>query len=167
MSDRHVLLGRIVGVWGVGGWIKVHSYTEPRAAILDYDEWELRRGEGWRRATLVDGRSHGKGIVALLEGCEDRDAAQPLVGTEIAVRREQLPALEDGEYYWADLAGLAVETKQGVPLGRVDSLLETGANDVLVVIGDRERLIPYIPGEVVLEVDLPAQRLVVDWDPDF
>jgi 16S rRNA processing protein RimM len=114
-----------------------------------------------------DGRPHGKGVVALLASCADREQAQALAGTEVAVRREQLPALAEGEYYWTDLIGLEVVCRDGRSLGRVTGLVETGANDVLVVQGDRERLLPFVPGPVVLAVDLVAGQVRVDWDPDF
>jgi 16S rRNA processing protein RimM len=111
---------------------------------------------------------HGKGVVAKLKGCDDRDAAAALMGMNIAIRREQLPAATEGEYYWADLVGLAVSNLEGVSLGVVEQLLETGANDVLVVVqGDVERLLPFVQGQFVKEVDLTNRRIIVDWDPEF
>ncbi len=109
----------------------------------------------------------GKGLVAKLKGCDDRESARDLIGALIQVRRGDLAELEPGEFYWADLLGLKVETLSGTELGAVDNLLETGANDVLVVRGDRERLIPFLQGQVVHDVDLDKQRIRVDWDPDF
>lgn len=103
----------------------------------------------------------------MLEGCDNRDQAMALAGLNVAVRRDQLAVLEQGEYYWSDLIGLKVFTRDGVDMGRVKALLETGAHDVLVVAGERERLIPYAPPEIVKRVDLDAARIVVDWDPDF
>ena len=116
---------------------------------------------------MLDGRRHGKGLVAMLEGWENREAGRSLLGVQIAVDRSQLPALAPGEYYWADLIGLRVVNRNAVELGRVDSLMETGSNDVLVVRDDRERLIPYVPGDVVLDIDLASGLIRVDWDPDF
>jgi 16S rRNA processing protein RimM len=115
----------------------------------------------------VEGQPHGRGYIGRFEGIEDRDAAAGLIGAEIAVPREQLPPAEAGEYYWVDLVGLEVVTSEGESLGHVDHLLETGAHDVLVVAGERERLIPYTPGVHVLEVDLDGGRIVVEWDPEF
>lgn len=162
-----VTVGKVAGLYGVRGWVKVYSHTEPRDNILKYSPWHLRlRDERWTMEVL-EGRRHGKGIVASLTGCEDRDAARRLLGADIRVARSQLPPLAPDDYYWIDLVGLRVVNRDGVELGRVDHLLETGANDVLVVQGDRERLIPYVPADVVLQVDLQDGVLRVDWDADF
>lgn len=167
-GDRElVLLGRISGLYGVRGWVRVFSYTEPRENILAYRHWLVRRGAQWTPVTVAEGRRHGKGIVVRLEGCTDRDAAAGWLESEIAVPRSALPPLAPGEYYWTDLQGMEVETVQGEVLGSVDFLLHTAANDVLVVKGERERLIPFLQGQVVLEVDPESRRIVVDWDPDF
>jgi 16S rRNA processing protein RimM len=167
MQRRRIVLGRISGVYGVRGWVKVFSYTAPRDELTRYNPILLGRDGQWREARAEGGRSQGKGVVMKIEGCDDRDAAAALMGDEIAVWREQLPPLPDGEYYWADLVGLEVLTLDGVRLGVVEDLLHTGANDVIVVQGDRERLIPYIAGDVVRDVDLDAGVLRVDWDPEF
>lgn len=166
-EDEYIEMGRISGLYGVRGWVKVYSYTAPRENILSYASWHLRRQEGWVPVQLAGGRGQGKGVVAHLKGYDDRDAAAALVGTTIAVRRSELPEAAEGEYYWSDLIGLKVLNLQGVELGIVAALMETGANDVLVVEGERERLIPYTPGEAVQSVDLAAGRLTVDWDPEF
>ena len=165
--DSRVTVGRISGVYGVKGWVRVHSHTEPRENILNYNPWQLRLADGWHSVALLDGRAQGKGVVARLAGCEDRDQAARWMDAEIAVRREQLPATGEDEYYWRDLIGLRVITVAGEELGIVDHLLETGANDVLVVRGERERLIPYAFGDVVTAVDLENGELRVDWDPGF
>lgn len=161
-----VVIGRISGLFGVRGWCKVHSYTEPREALLDYGAWQVGDGETWRPVTLAEGRRHGKTVVVRLDGVEDRDAAAALVGLDIAVPRASLPDVGDGRYYWHDLEGLEVRRRDGTAIGRVRELLETGANDVLVVAGERETLIPFVIGSVVLDVDLVAGRIVVDWDWD-
>ena len=161
-----VILGRIVGLFGVRGWVKVHSYTEPRDALLEYRDWLLGREEAWRKVELAEGRQHGKGIVVRLRGIEDRDAAAELLGSEIGVDRDTLPEPEDGRYYWADLEGLTVVGRDGTELGKVAYLMATGANDVLVVDGRVERLIPFVPGEVILDVDLAAGVIRVDWEWD-
>jgi len=170
MSDppgaEMVTVGRIAGLHGVRGWVKVYSYTEPRENILTYSPWYLRREGRWQAHALAGGRRQGKGVTAHLEGFDERDAAAALMGVEIAVRRDQLPATAANEYYWSDLIGLEVVDASGAALGRVDHLLETGANDVLVVReGELERLIPYVPQVVVRRVDLAAGRIEVDWDP--
>lgn len=165
-NDEPLIVGRISGVHGVRGWVKVYSHTAPRENILRYSPWLLRIGGRWQERAVLSGRRQGKAVVAQLDGCTDRDLARELIGSDIAIRRGQLPPA-DGDYYWADLIGLAVETTEGIALGVIDHLLETGANDVLVVRGERERLIPYTPGEAVQSIDLEARRMVVDWDPDF
>lgn len=167
-GERRVLLGKIVGVFGVKGWVKIQSHTEPREALFDYRPWVLRQRGTEREIRKFEGRPQGRGLVALLPGVDTREAAEALIGTEIWVEREQLPAPAAGEYYWVDLEGLSVSTVDGVALGRVSHLFGTGANDVLVVRdGERERLIPFLPDDVVKQVDLPGGRLVVDWDPEF
>lgn len=166
--DDVIVLGRITGLYGVRGWVKVYSNTQPRDNILRYERWQIGRPGQWRMAVLEEGRSHGKGIVAKLQGCDDRDAAAALMGLEITILREQLPPTAADEYYWSDLVGLAVSNTEGVALGQVDHLLETGANDVLVVQQDGvERLIPFVQGQFVKTIDLSAGTMVVDWDPDF
>ena len=162
---KRVVLGRIVGVYGVRGWVRVFSETEPREGILEYSPWLI--GEGQKPRTVIEGRRHGKGVVARLAGCDDRDQAAALVDEEIAVDRGQLPAPLPDELYWTDLEGLEVWSRDGVRLGVVDHLFSTGVNDVLVVTGERERLLPFAWGDVVKAVDLDRGRIEVDWDPDF
>jgi 16S rRNA processing protein RimM len=167
-GENLVLLGRIVGVHGVRGELKLESYTDPRMRIFRYQPWQLGTGSGVVQVAGCQGRAQGKGIVATLPGIDDRDAAAALVGSDIRVPRAALPPAAPGEYYWADLEGLEVVTMQGVPLGRVSHLVATGANDVLVIRdGVRERLVPFLPGQFVTEVDIQGGRVVVDWDPDF
>lgn len=166
-DGRLITVGRITGLYGVRGWVRVLSHTDPRENILNYPCWLVQRGGEWRSMQLLEGRRQGKGVVAALDGIDDRDLARELMGADIAIRREELPPLPEGEYYWSDLQGLQVMTREGVDLGRVDHLLDTGANDVLVVTGDRERLIPMIPGRYVISVDLELGRIEVDWDPEF
>ena len=170
MNDRAarlVVIGRVAGVYGVRGWIKVHSFTEPPEAILEHPSWRLWTGSEWRPAELMEGRRHGKLVLAHLASCDDRDVARTMVGAELAVLRTELPDPGPGGFYWADLVGLTVRTVAGVELGVVDRLLETGANDVLVVNGEKERLIPYVRGDVVTGVDLERGVMTVDWDPEF
>jgi 16S rRNA processing protein RimM len=165
--DEMIILGRISGLFGVKGWVKIYSHTSPREGILRYKTWYLKRDGDWDAARLEQGHTQGKGVVAKLEGLDERDQAALLIGADIAVRREQLPKLKPDEYYWSDLEGLRVVNLEGVDLGVVSHLFETGANDVLVVKGERERLIPYTRDLAVKEVDLQAGRILVDWDPDF
>jgi 16S rRNA processing protein RimM len=164
-AHKNVALGYVSAVHGIKGWVKVHSWTRPMEAILEYRPWLL--GEEKRPVKIVDGRKQGKGLAVLLPGFEDREQAATLVGTQIFVGRDQLPPAGKNEYYWSDLEGLEVKTTKGELLGRVEKLMETGANDVLVVRGDRERLVPFIQGQYVTRVDLEEGLIVVDWDPEF
>jgi len=166
-QPKWVTLGRVSGVFGVKGWLKVQSYTEPVGNIVEFDVWTLRVNGADRVFELEDGQSHGGGVIVKLRGIDDRDIARELTGAEIVVPREQLPAVEAGEFYWTDLEGLEVRTAAGVTLGKVAYLLATGGNDVLVLDGSPERLIPFVLGPVVKQVDLAAGLIVVDWSPDF
>ena len=166
-GEQRVVLGKVGAIFGVRGWVKLWSFTDPIENLLQYRELELGHEGRWRPARLADGRKHGKGLVARFDGVDDRDAAAALVGSELAVARSRLPAPAEGEYYWADLVGLEVVNRDGVGLGRVEQMMATGANDVMVVKGERERLLPFLPGRFVDEVDLDGGRIVVDWDPEF
>lgn len=165
-ANRPILLGRITGVFGVRGELKIESWTDPRLAIFRYQPWTLVRDGVSSPLAGVRGRNHGQALVASIPGIDDRDRAQEMVGFEISVPRSALPPPKAGEYYWVDLEGLAVATVEGVALGTVSHLLDTGANHVLVVQGDRERLIPFVEPYLV-SVDFDMRRIVVDWDPDF
>ncbi len=159
VTTQPVILGRIAGLFGVRGWVKVYSYTEPREAVLNYGRWLLCSKDGWQEATVAEGQRHGKTVIARIEGYDDRDAAARLIGTEIGVPREDLPETGGNHYYWSDLEGLRVVGRDGAELGRVDYLLETGANDVMVVKGEAERLIPFVMDKVVLGVDLASGEI--------
>jgi 16S rRNA processing protein RimM len=160
--------GQISGVFGVKGWVKVFSHTEPRENILRYSPWLLNKNHQVTAYKVLDGRRHGHSVVAELEGIEDRDAAIAVMGSDILIFRHQLPKAVEGEFYWADLIGLQVKTDNGIHLGTVDHLIETGANDVLIVKdGDIERLIPFLQSQTVLNIDLDGGFMTVDWDPDF
>lgn len=160
------VLGSVSGLYGVRGWVKVFSHTSPKENIFNYPCWYLFRDGQWREYRLLQGRPHGKGLVASLEGVVDRDQAAELIGAEIAVPRGQLPEAAPDEYYWADLEGKDVVTLNGDSLGRVDYLFETGANDVMVVKGEREHLLPFV-SQVIRSVDLEQGVITVDWDADF
>ena len=165
-GERYVVVGQVAGLYGVHGWLKVYAYTRRREDILAYDHWFLRRGDAWERRTVRDGRLQGPGVVAQIDGVDDREAARALIGADIAIESAQLAPLPEGEYYWSQLEGLRVVTVDGADLGRVSHLIETGSNDVLVVRGERERLLPYT-AEVVRNVDLAGGVISVDWDPEF
>jgi 16S rRNA processing protein RimM len=166
-EQQHISVGKISGVFGIKGWVKVFSFTDPRENILTYSPWLLIKGDEIKAVDVVDGQLQGKTIVAQLDGINDRDQAANLMGWDVFITRDQLPKAAKGEYYWSELIGLNVETVEGVPLGVVDSLLETGANDVIIVQGERERVIPFLQGQTIINVDLGAGRIIVDWDPEF
>lgn len=160
------MLGRIVGVFGIKGWVKLKSYTRPPEAVFGYSPWGLGLETGWQRKAVLDAQAKGNGLIAKLEGIDDRDMAGTLVGSDIAVARTELPQAEQGAVYWADLVGCTVINHVGVDFGKITSLMETGANDVMVVNNGRERLIPYIE-EVIESVDLDTRSIRVRWDEDF
>lgn len=165
--QQEINVGKISGVFGIKGWVKVFSFTDIRENILNYSPWLIKKGNESKVVEVIDGQLQGKAVVARLDGVDDRDQAASLMGWDIFITPLQLPKAAKGEYYWSDLVGLAVETNLGVQLGIVDSLLETGANDVVVVKGERERAIPFLQGQTIINIDLDAGKMVVDWDPDF
>lgn len=171
-AEDLIVLGKITSVHGVRGEVKVYSFTDPIDNLLDYRYWTLRRGDEIRQVELARGRLQGKLLVAKLKGLDDREEARTFADFEICVPRSLLPQLAEGEYYWYQLEGLKVINQVGQLLGKIDHLLETGANDVMVVepcagsLDDRERLLPYTE-QCVLEIDLDAGEMRVDWDADF
>ena len=169
-------VGRLAGAYGIKGWVKVNSQTEPPENIFKYQPWQLKTRHGVKAVEFVEWRPHGKGYVAQIKGVDDRNQAEALCPVSIAVERSVLPPLSEGEYYWHQLEGCRViSTYQGnhIDLGVVRRIMPTGANDVLVAVGDaqsvdtRERLIPYVVEQFVTEIDIDAKVITVDWDPDF
>lgn len=161
-------VGRITGLFGIHGWLKVESYTDPRENILNYQPWTIKlKNQPLQTVMVENSENHAKGLVVHLKGFESMETARVLIGARINVNREQLPKLPEGQYYWTDLEGIEVVTIDGVGLGKVAYLFDTPANDVLVVKGDRERFIPYLPGNVIKQVDLSKKIMQVDWDPEF
>lgn len=166
--QKVILLGRFTGAFGIRGQVKLESWTEPREAIFRYQPWILREANGVERElTGVRGKASGKSLIADVPGVADRDAAEAMRGIEIHVPRSALPPAKPGEFYWVDLEDLRVLNLQGTDLGTVSHLFSTGSNDVLVVRGDRERLIPFIEPDVVQQVDFESGTITVDWDADF
>ena len=166
-KEKWVILGRVSGVFGVKGWLKVQSYTEPRDNIVGFDAWTLRMNGVDHSFEVEEGHGHAGSVVAKLRGLDDRDRARDFVGADIVVPRERLPAIAPDELYWTDLEGLEVRTTTGIVLGNVDHLLATGGNEVLVLDSSPQRLIPFVVGPVVKEVDLKRKLIVVDWSPDY
>ena len=167
-SARRILLGRVHGAFGVCGELKLESFTEPANAILRYQPWILRDARGHVRELVgARGRLTAKGIVATFPEVADRDAAEALRGSEVWVARSALPPPQPGEYYWVDLEGLRVVNREGVDFGRVSHLFSTGANDVLVAEGERERMIPFLQPDYIASIDFDQGVVTVDWDPEF
>lgn len=181
--DRTIVVGRVTGVFGVQGWVKIHSHTEPADNLFQYQPWLLRADTlgastppPSTKVVVTHHRPHGKGYVAKLEGIDNRDQAEALCRQNIETPLDQLPSLPDGEFYWQQLLGLAVYCNMNgkdTLLGVIGNLIETGANDVMEVtpctgsLDKRTRLLPYVPGVHVTEIDIPAGRMTVDWDPAF
>ncbi len=171
-DNATLVVGKITGCYGIKGWVKIHPYTDPQENFLGFGQWMVKRRSGLEPIEFDAGRRQGRGLVAHIAGVDDRTLAESYKGLEIAVSADSLPQLESGDYYWSQLQGLQVWCQDGddrVLLGRVDYLIETGANDVLVVkasagsIDQRERLIPYLPGDVVTRVDLDEAVIEVKW----
>ncbi len=171
-ATKLLVIGKITGAYGIKGWVKIHSFTDPMNNLLGYDNCQVGRKGQYQPLQLEEGRPHGKGLIARLRDVGDRNAAEALRGYEIAVAADSLLTLDEEEFYWHQLEGLQVLCN-GELLGRVDHLMSTGSNDVLVVKAcegsrdDRERLIPWLRDDVVKVIDLEADRLEVDWDPEF
>lgn len=173
-TGKEVILGKVGAVYGIKGWLKIHSFTDEQEAILDYFPWSLKLGNNIQAVEITDWRRHNNGLIVKVGGIDDRDIAQKLVGSEIMVNENALPELPEGEFYWRQLVGMAVVTNKGYDLGKVSDLMETGANDVLVVkanrndaFGKKERLIPYLFEQVIESVDVENKQICVDWDPGF
>ena len=175
MTTRRVTLGRVAGAYGVKGWLKVISFTRPERNILKYSQWWISRGEDAEgyEAQLLEGRVHGRGLVAQISGRDglpvtDRSVSESLIGSEIQVERSALPPTREGEYYWHDLIGLKVQSEQGDALGEVTEVTSNGAQDILVVQdAETERLIPFVQGPIIKSVDLDQRVIVADWLPEY
>lgn len=166
-EDRYVLVGKVGAAHGIQGLVKITSYTEASADIFKYNPWHLKQNGQWVQVNIEREQQSGKHLIARVEGCYDRNTAQTLTNTEIAVKRDQLEELEEDQHYWSDLEGLSVRNTDGIDLGRVDHLFDTGSNAVMVITGGKRRLIPFIKEHVIVEVDYEAKSITVDWDPEF
>ena len=176
-TSHLISIATVVGVYGIKGWVKVRINLEDPASLTSLSPKQLTdpRGKRVRSVDVAAVHSQGKGFIAKLAGVDDRNAAELLRGHSIEIPESSLPGLNDGEFYWRDLIGCRVELsgdEENLSLGCVDHLIETGANDVLVVkstedsIDDRERLIPWLEGDVIVAVDIESQRIFVRWHRD-
>jgi 16S rRNA processing protein RimM len=159
-------MGRVTAPFGIQGWIKLKTFTEAPDGLARHSLWWLRTKSGWRSAALADFRVRPAAVSAKLEGVDDRSAAELLRGCDVAVTRDDLGEAGEGEFFWVDLEGLEVVNLQGEALGRVGELLRAGGSDVLVVRGERERLIPFV-ADYVKSVDRDARRITVDWEAGY
>jgi 16S rRNA processing protein RimM len=162
-----VVVGRFGRPHGIKGFVTVHSFTEPRDNILHYTDWHVNLNNTWQPVKLLCVESHNKAIIAQIEGYAERELVARLTNAEIAIQKEQLAALESGEYYWHQLIGMSVINQKGESFGKVTEVMPTGANDVLVVQGEKRYLIPYLPGQFIIEINDSQQVITVDWDVDF
>lgn len=170
ISDDLLVVGNIGAPFGVRGWLKIYSFTEPATNILEYLPWQIKRTEHWQNIKLLSGRAHGKGIVAQLEGISDRDKAIEYRGIDIAISRKLLPELSGDQVYWSELVGMLVQNLQGEQLGHIKDVFATGANDVIVVSVPRQKepiLIPYVLDHYVISIDKTSRIMRVDWQSDF
>jgi 16S rRNA processing protein RimM len=166
-TDKFITIGRFGAPYGVKGWMKIQSFTVPVENILDYEPWYIEQNGDWQAISLSGQRKHNQGVVATIEGCDDREQTVQYRNVDIAVPRNELPELEQNEYYWTDLEGLKVNTVTGKELGIIDHVFATGANDVLVVKGEKEHLVPYLLEQVVKKIDLDNNTMLIDWDTEF
>ncbi|CAM3230567.1 ribosome maturation factor RimM [Shewanella violacea] len=176
MSSKQepVVLGKLGSSHGIKGWLKITTYTDSVEGIFDYSPWLIKEQGEWREVKVLQWRFQGKAVVASLEGVETRDQAQMLTNCEIAVTLQQMETLPEDEFYWRDLIGCEVVNTKGYNMGKVQEIVETGSNDVLLVkanakdgFGKAERMIPFVTEQFIIEVNLTEKQITVDWDPDF
>lgn len=167
-EDGYIIVGKIGAPYGVKGWLKIFSISHRPENLMKYQQWYIKSSKDqWSKLEIAEKKRHDKHLIISIAGINDVDSATAYTNKEIAIKLEQLPKLNKNEYYWADLEGLTVVTKEGIKLGTIDFLMETGSNDVIVVVGKKRRLIPFIREQVVLEIDLDKKIMVVNWDPEF
>ncbi|WP_394129727.1 ribosome maturation factor RimM [Shewanella maritima] len=173
-NQQPIVLGKLGSSHGIKGWIKITAYTDSVEGIFDYSPWLLNEQGEWREVKVKQWKPQGKAVIAELEGVTNREQAQMLTNCEIGIMPEQMQELADDEFYWRDLIGCEVTNTKGYNMGKVDQIVETGSNDVLLVkanakdaFGKAERMIPFVTEQFIKEVDLQGKQVVVDWDPDF
>ena len=166
LDEKKLLVGKINSFFGVQGWVKIFSYTEPRKNILEYQPWYFIDNGTYKAIEMTTGREQSKTIVAHVKGIDNRDQAGQLIGKDLYIDKDQLPELSDNEHYWHELNEFRVINKNGIDLGVVNYLVDTGSNNVLVTKGEKEHWIPYIEPYLVL-VDKKNRVITVDWDENF
>ncbi|MBR9726660.1 ribosome maturation factor RimM [Shewanella intestini] len=176
MSDiqQPIVLGKLGSSHGIKGWLKITAYTDSVDGIFNYSPWLIKEQGEWREVKVKQWKPQGKAVIAELEGVSNREQAQMLTNCEIAIMPEQMQKLADDEFYWRDLIGCEVTNTNGYNMGKVDQIVETGSNDVLLIkanvkdaFGKVERMIPFVTEQFIKQVDLQGKQIIVDWDPDF
>ena len=167
MQDEWVIVGRFGRPHGIKGFVSVYSFTEPSDNILSYSDWHVSLNHSWQPIKILSVQIHNKTIVAQIEGYPERESVALLTNVEIAIRKEQLASLAPDEYYWHQLIGMKVINQQAQEFGLIIEIMPTGSNDVLVVQGEKRHLIPYLPGQFIIEINDKSQTMIVDWDMDF
>ncbi|MBC8944351.1 MULTISPECIES: ribosome maturation factor RimM [Xenorhabdus] len=169
-----IVLGKLGSAYGIRGWLRVFSSTEQAEDIFEYQPWFIQRAGQWQHIELETWKYHNQDMIIKIKGVDDREAANLLTNCELVVDSSKLPKLEAGDYYWKDLMGCQVINTAGYNLGTVQDMMETGSNDVMVIkanlkdaFGIKERLVPFLDGQVIKKVDLATKTIEVDWDPGF
>ncbi len=166
-TEDWVVVGCFGRPHGIKGFVTVHSYTEPQDNILSYNNWHGFIDKRWQPLKLLSAQIHSKAIIAQVEGFPERETVARLTHVKIAINKEQLAPLAVGEYYWHQLIGMSVVNQTGFTFGKVIEVMATGANDVLVIKGEKKYLIPYLPNQFILDINEQSQTITVDWDADF
>jgi len=165
--NKFVVMGKVVGSHGIKGWLKVQPFTEEIKTLGKFSSWFVSENENkWKEFKVESSSIQGRTVLAKIENINNRNDADVLRGFLIGISKIDLPALEKGKYYWSDLIGLEVINQIGFNFGVIDSIMETGSNDVLVIKDEKETLIPYLDN-VVLKIDLEKKNILVDWDENF
>ena len=167
-NNTTLVIGRIGGVYGVKGWLKIFSFTRPSKNIFSYSPWILEIDDIFHEINCEEFRKNGENYVVKILGVNNPEDASRYTNCDIAITEEQLPRLNDGEYYWRDLIAIKVINQNGDLLGKVSEIIETGANDVFVITnknkGQHKILIPYVMGLFIRDIDLTTQTMNVDWE---
>ncbi len=162
----HTILGRFGAAHGVRGWLYLNSFTDPIDNIFNYPKWLVQHCDQWQTLHVEQKKIHNEKCLVKIQEINDRELARQYTHNNIAIPRTSLAPLADGDYYWQDLIGTKVITQEGISLGTIQSLMATGSNDVLVIIGTRKHLVPYID-DILIKIDITKKEMIVDWDPDF
>jgi len=164
-DDKKIYLGKITGVHGIKGWLKIQSFSSPPENILNYPSWIINNQGEEELYSIEQGRKQNNKIVVKLEKIDDRNTAESLINSKIQIQRSDLPKLSNENYYWSDLVGLSVLSSEEKVIGKIESLIETGANDVMVIITlkDERILIPFVMHEIIKEVNVELNYIKIDW----